>query len=191
VEALVDRSEAGFGPIGMGVNVAGIFELEATLDTSLDSWRRLFEVNALGVFLVSRALGRRMAERGDGALVTVGSNAARTPRIGMGAYAASKSAASTLTRTLGLELAGRGVRCNVVVAGSTRTPMQARFQADMGGEDDSVIRGSLEKFRTGIPLGRIAQPEDVAQAVLFLLSDRSRHVTMAELIIDGGASLTS
>ncbi len=190
VARVVDDVERSSGPIEWGVSVAGVIELGVVTETELDAWRRIFAVNATGVFLVLRALGRRMAGRGGGSLVTVGSNAGLVPRVGMGAYGASKAAASMLTRTLGLELARSGVRCNVVCAGSTRTPMQMRFQGAVGG-DEPVVEGSLEAFRTGIPTGRIAEPEDVADAVLYLLSDRARQVTMTELVVDGGASLRS
>lgn len=185
--AFVSEIEAAGTPIDRVACVAGVLEMASVLETSSHTLRRTLEVNLFGVFAVGRVVGRRMAGRGGGSFVTVGSNAGLVPRVGMGAYAASKSAASMLTRTLGLELARDGVRCNVVCAGSTRTPMQARFQGEAG--DAPVIEGDLESFRTGIPLGRIAEPEDVADVVLYLLSHRSRHVTMAEIVVDGGASL--
>lgn len=188
VDALVDAVEAELGAVEWGVNVAGVLEPASVLDTTRANWRDTMAVNVDGLFHVFRALARRMQPRGRGALVTVGSNAGFLPRQQMAAYAASKAAASMFARTLGLELAPHGIRCNVIAPGSTRSPMQARFQDDVGGEEQ-VIRGSLEAFRTGIPLGRLAEPEDVADAVVFLLSDRARQITMAELTIDGGASL--
>lgn len=188
VEETVATVEDEWGPIEWGVLMAGVIELDSVTGTSVEAWRRMFDVNSLGVFLVSRALGGRMADRGRGSLVAVGSNAGLIPRVRMGAYGASKSAASMVMRTLGLELARSGVRCNVVCAGSTRTPMQMRFQDDVGG-DGPVVDGAPDTFRTGIPLGRIAEPEDVADAVLYLLSDRARHITMTEFMVDGGASL--
>ena len=106
----------------------------------------------------------------------------------MAAYAASKAAASMFTKSLGLELAPHHIRCNVVSPGSTRTPMQEAMWAK-GSSAEAVLRGSLETFRTGIPLGRIAEPEQVADVVLFLLSDRASHVTMADIYVDGGATL--
>lgn len=188
VLAVVEAVEADWGPIERAALVAGIIEVAPALDTPLDDVRRIFEVNTMGVFHVARAVGARMASRSRGSIATVGSNAGLTPRVGMAAYGASKAAASMITRTLGLELARSGVRCNVVCAGSTRTPMQLRFQSGIGG-DGPVIDGSLENFRTGIPLGRIADPADVADAVAYLLSDRARQITLTELVVDGGASL--
>jgi 2,3-dihydro-2,3-dihydroxybenzoate dehydrogenase len=92
------------------------------------------------------------------------------------------------TKCLGLELAAHGIRCNVVSPGSTRTPMQTAMWTQ-GTGPEAVVRGSLETFRTGIPLGKIATAQEVADAVLFLLSDRASHITMADLYVDGGATL--
>ncbi len=188
VERVVARVEETWGPIDLGVNVAGVLSMGTVVETDDEAWRRMFAVNTDGVFHVSRALARRMEPRGRGSIVTVGSNAAGVPRHGMSAYAASKAASTMFMRCLGLELAGSGVRCNVVAPGSTRTRMQESMWTDELGEE-SVIRGSLETYRTGIPLRRIAEPRNVADAVIFLLSDLAAHITMAELYVDGGATL--
>ncbi len=188
VEAVVAEVEEAWGPIDRLACIAGVLEVGPVTEISDDAVRRVFDVNVLGVLAALRPVGARMAQRGGGSVVTVGSNAGLVPRVGMGAYGASKAAASMLTRSMGLELARSGVRCNVVCAGSTRTPMQVRFQSDVGG-DAPVVEGSLESFRTGIPLGRIADPDDVADVVVYLLSDRARHVTLTEVVVDGGASL--
>ena len=106
----------------------------------------------------------------------------------MAAYGASKAAATAYLRSLGLELAPHGIRCNVVSPGSTDTPM---LRGMWSGDDESpaVIAGDAASFRLGIPLGRIARPEDIAQTVLFLCSDAARHVTLHDLRVDGGATL--
>lgn len=188
VERLADRVEAAWGPIDMGVNVAGVLATSNIVDTSDDAWRRVFAVNTDGVFHMGRALGRRMRERRRGSIVTVSSNAGGIPRQGMAAYAASKAAATMFTRCLGLELAPYGVRCNIVAPGSTQTPMLAGMLAEQDGAAQ-LIAGQPERFKTGIPLGKLGTPQDVAQAVLFLLSDRAGHITMADLYVDGGATL--
>jgi 2,3-dihydro-2,3-dihydroxybenzoate dehydrogenase len=187
VEALVAAVERERA-IDLLASVAGVLELAPVLELTDAAWRRTFRVNTDGAFYVARSVGRRMYERASGAIALVGSNAARVPRVQMAAYAASKAATAMFAKCLGLELAERGVRCNVVAPGSTDTPMQrALWRAGNG--PARVIEGSLESYRTGIPMRRIASVEDVAEAVLFLLSDRARQITMQELVVDGGATL--
>uniref|UniRef100_UPI003F49B369 2,3-dihydro-2,3-dihydroxybenzoate dehydrogenase n=1 Tax=Streptomyces chartreusis TaxID=1969 RepID=UPI003F49B369 len=193
VENAVAEAERTHGPLDIVVNVAGILRGAAVVDLEDADWAAVFAVNTNGVFHVSRAAARRMAERGRGSIVTVASNAAGIPRSGMAAYAASKAAAVMFTKCLGLELAPHGVRCNTVSPGSTLTDMQrAMWERSPGGEATgrrAVIEGDLASYRTGIPLGRIAEPSDIADAVAFLVSDRARHITLHDLYVDGGATL--
>lgn len=188
VEALVDRVERDIGPIELLAHVAGVLSTTLVRDTDDVEWRRVFAVNADGPFHLGRALARVMAPRGRGAMVLVGSNAAGVPRHAMAAYAASKAAATMFMRCLGLELAPLGIRCNIVAPGSTRTPMQTGMWVD-GNDEAHTIAGSLETYKCGIPLGKLAEPGDVANTVLFLLSEQAGHITMDELYVDGGASL--
>ncbi|WP_433502100.1 SDR family oxidoreductase [Pseudonocardia halophobica] len=190
VEAAVDRAEAEVGPIAALANVAGVLRTGGVLDLPDTALAESLAVNTIGVWNTGRAVGRRMLARRAGSIVTVASNAAVTPRTGMAAYSASKAAAAALTRALGLELAPH-VRCNVVCPGSTDTPMLRGMWADPTDEStkDRVITGTPGEYRLGIPLQRIADPADVADVVLFLASDASRHVTMQSLTVDGGATL--
>ena len=188
VEALFERIETEDGPIDFVASVAGVLSNVTVDQTSDAEWRRVFAVNADGVFHLGRAASRRMGERGKGAFVTVSSNAAGVPRHAMAAYAASKAAATMFTRCLGLELGPKGVRCNIVAPGSTLTSMQTGMWADEDGAS-RVIAGSPETFKAGIPLQKLATPEDIAEAVVFLLSDRAAHITMTDLYVDGGATL--
>lgn len=188
VRSTVDQVEAQHGPIGMLANVAGVLRLGTVLDLRDDDWAHCFDVNTHGVFHLSRAVASHMQPRRAGSIVTVGSNAAAVPRTQMAAYAASKAAAHQFTLCLGLELAPLGIRCNLVAPGSTDTPMQRQLWTDAQAAE-RIVRGSVESFRSGIPLGRIAAPADVAEAVLFLLSHAARHVTLHTLTVDGGATL--
>ncbi|MFE7131007.1 2,3-dihydro-2,3-dihydroxybenzoate dehydrogenase [Streptomyces sp. NPDC057638] len=188
VTATVARVERELGPLDILVNVAGVLRTGAALDTTDRDWADVFAVNTTGVFHVSRAAVAGMAARGHGCVVTVASNAAGIPRAGMSAYAASKAAAVMFTKCLGLEVAARGVRCNAVCPGSTDTPMQRSLWDGPGGPG-RVIEGDLSAYRTGIPLQRLADPEDIAEAVVYLASDRARHITMQDIYVDGGATL--
>lgn len=192
VEQVVADVECDLGPVDRLVNAAGVIGVGRLLDARSDDVARLFAVNVLGVLNLTRSVGLQMAERGVGAVVTVSSNAASTPRLGIGAYGASKAAATMLTRSLALELAAHGVRCNVVSPGSTDTDMLRATFDDAQPTDEAfarVVRGSAADYRLGIPLGRVADADDVARSIEFLLSDAARHVTMHDLRVDGGATL--
>lgn len=188
VEALVADVEATLGPVTRLVSAAGVLRPAPVLEVALSDVVETFAVNVVGTVLVCRAVAARMVARGGGSIVTVASNAARVPRAGMSVYAASKAAAEMFTRCLALETARYGVRCNVVAPGSTDTPM-LRALWDQGGSESATVDGDLATYRTGIPLGRVASPQDVAQVVAFLLSDDARHMTMQSLTVDGGAAL--
>lgn len=187
VESTVDKVESALGPVGILVNVAGILRPALVAELSDSDWADTFAVNVNGVFHCCRAVSKRMRTRRTGAIVTVGSNAGNVPRQRMAAYAASKAAAAQFTRCLGLELASSGIRCNVVSPGATDTAMQSALW-EGGNGASKVITGDLDSYRTGIPLGRLADPADIADAVLFLVSDRARHITLHDLNVDGGST---
>ncbi|WP_439827317.1 2,3-dihydro-2,3-dihydroxybenzoate dehydrogenase [Aeromonas enteropelogenes] len=179
--------EEGLGPDVL-VNVAGVLatgRLDEVDDVLL---ARTFAVNTFAPFYLMRALAPWFRARRGGAIVNVSSNAAKVPRAGMGVYGASKAALTSLTLTVGLELAPYGVRCNLVSPGSTQTPMLWGMWQDEEGER-RTIAGLPEQFKLGIPLGKLATPADVAACVLFLASDAASHVTLQDLVVDGGATL--
>ncbi|MFF8829495.1 2,3-dihydro-2,3-dihydroxybenzoate dehydrogenase [Streptomyces sp. NPDC015131] len=188
VEAVVAAVEERLGPVDYLVNAAGVLRLGEAVHLTDEDWADTFAVNTTGVFHLCRSVVGRMVPRRRGAVVTVASNAAGTPRTDMGAYAASKAAAAMYTKCLGLEVARYGIRCNVVAPGSTDTPMLSSMWHDETGPRGTV-EGRPESFRVGIPLGRLARPSDVAEAVVFLLSDRAAHITLHDLTVDGGAAL--
>ena len=130
-----------------------------------------------------------MQPRGRGSIITVASNAGRLPRHGMAAYGASKAAAALFTQSLGLELARDGIRCNVVSPGTTRTPMVSGMMQQNGISESGLVQGDVDRFKAGIPLGRLAEPMDIAEVITFLASDAARHVTMADVVVDGGATM--
>ncbi|EHN7256200.1 2,3-dihydro-2,3-dihydroxybenzoate dehydrogenase EntA [Salmonella enterica] len=170
------------------VNAAGILRMGATDALSVDDWQQTFAVNVGGAFnLFSQTMAQFRRQQG-GAIVTVASDAAHTPRIGMSAYGASKAALKSLALTVGLELAGCGVRCNVVSSGSTDTDMQRTLWVSEDAEQQR-IRGFGEQFKLGIPLGKIARPQEIANTILFLASDLASHITLQDIVVDGGSTL--
>ncbi len=170
------------------VNAAGILRMGATDQLSKEDWQQTFAVNVGGAFnLFQQTMNQFRRQRG-GAIVTVASDAAHTPRIGMSAYGASKAALKSLALSVGLELAGSGVRCNVVSPGSTDTDMQRTLWVSDDAEEQR-IRGFGEQFKLGIPLGKIARPQEIANTILFLASDLASHITLQDIVVDGGSTL--
>lgn len=176
------------------VNAAGLLHHGPALECSAQDLEKVLAVNALGVFNTSNAAARHMvADNQDPSLyrqrsiVTLASNAATGPRSLFSAYGASKAFASHYTRSLGLEIGQYGIRANVICPGTTLTPM---LEPIWQGQDLSqeTIAGSPEHYRNGIPLKKIARPEEIASVVHFLLSSASSHITLAELTADGGAT---
>ena len=185
VGELVEAAEAELGPIDCLVHCAGVLYPAPALEATPRQWDDTFAVNARGPFLLTQQVALRMRVRRRGAIVAVSSNAASVPRTSMAVYAASKAALTAAMRCVGLELAPHGVRCNIVSPGSTDTTMLS----SLGASHEQVISGNPSDFKLGVPLGRIAEPLDVARAVRFLLSDEARHITLHDLRIDGGATL--
>ncbi|WP_237225115.1 SDR family oxidoreductase [Rothia nasisuis] len=180
--------------IAGAVNGAGVLAHGPALDLKEVDMQRLIDVNIRGVINVSQAVARAMIQQSpqpidslSRSLLTIASNSAPGPRASLAAYGASKAFASHYTRSLGLEIASAGIRCNVICPGTTKTSM---VKAMWGGKDQSqkAIAGSPELYRLGIPLQRIADPADIAPAAVFLMSQDARHITLQELTIDGGAT---
>lgn len=176
-------------PIDGLVNSAGVLFSCSFEAMTPEIWAKTFNINTSGTFFVSHCVASRMIGRGAGSIVTVASNAGRTPRVNMSAYCASKAAIMMLTKCMGLELGKHGIRCNVVSPGSTNTPMLKAITDDFPERSRNLIDGDLNLYRTGIPLGKIAEPEDIAIGVAFLLSEESHHITLHDLVMDGGATL--
>lgn len=188
VQTAIDDIRTRCGHIDILINGAGVLQFGPVSDISADGWDRTFAVNATGVFVVTTAVLKVMRAQHDGAIVTIASNAARVPRADMAAYCASKAAAAMFTQCVGLEVAGSGIRCNVVNPGSTDTAMLDSMRDPEEGLG-SIIRGNPSRYKLGIPLAKAATPDEIANAVLFLVSDEASHITLAQLTVDGGATL--
>lgn len=176
---LVRDVVAAWGRLDVVVNNAGIWEEDRAGAGDLDTWDRTFALNVRGAYVLTDAAIPSI-EREKGSIVFVSSTAGQRGEAGHSAYAASKGALISYTKSLAAELGPRGVRVNCVAPGWVHTDMTA---AALG---DSESRAEIER---SIPLGRIARPEDVAAAILFLVSDLARHVQGEVLNVNGGSVL--
>jgi len=173
---MIAYTEAEFGKITGLVNNAGITisgaltELDA--ETVMAGWR----TNQLGQLLGMKHIVPALRRNGGGSIVNIGSEAGVRAAPGAIAYSASKAAIAAMSRTAAIELARDGIRVNVVIPGPVDTPMIER----------AAGAGAAEKMGAIIPIGRVGQPEDIASAVLFLLSKNAGFITGAELVVDGG-----
>jgi NAD(P)-dependent dehydrogenase (short-subunit alcohol dehydrogenase family) len=167
--------------IGGLINCAGIYPAAADIEhTSLADWQRVMTVNVTSAFLMCRAVIPLLRQGGGGAIVNIGSVHAIAGALGQPAYAASKAALVGLTRQLAVEYAGDGIRANCVLAGAVDTRITRRAIAESGGESALGLTSDRKS------LGRIAQPNEVAQIVSFLLSPSSSFITGAAITADGG-----
>lgn len=188
VEAISARLKAEAGGLDILVNAAGVLRLGPTEALTSEDWSACMDVNARGAFYLLQQWIPVFKMQRRGAIVNVASNAAHVPRVGMSAYCASKAALAALSHCVALELAPFGVRCNVVSPGSTDTPMLAGMLQNPAGRE-RLIAGLPEQFKLGIPLGKLAAPDDIADVVLYLASDQAGHVTLQDIVVDGGATL--
>ena len=173
-EAVLDRH----GPPTILVNSAGISGTKPAFEITVEDWDAIHETQLRGVFLACQTFGRPMAERGYGKIINLSSTWAVTVHHGRSAYSAAKAGLSHLTAALAAEWAPHGIRVNAIAPTATRTPAaQGRMDAQPGRED---------QLRSMIPLGRIAEPEDVQGAAVFLASQASDFVTGHTLFVDGG-----
>ncbi len=176
-----DRVEAELGPIDAVHNNAGISIVSPLADTTDDVFRRLVDVNLAGSFFVLREAARVMQARRAGAVVNTGSELAILGQAGYVAYTATKGAIVAMTRSAAAELASWGIRVNAVCPGTTKTPM---FLAEFDGAADP--EAELADNAASVAMQRIAEPSEIAEAVVFLLSDRAGYITGTHLIADGG-----
>ena len=185
-EDAVARVFADIGDVDVLVNNAGIAESAPLTKTTLKQWRRHFDVNVTGPFLCTRAVVGGMRSRGAGAIVTVASTAGRIGTPYTSAYTASKHAAVGLMRAVAAELAGTGVRVNAVCPTFVRTELTARSIANIVERTGRTTEEAERALADQTPLGRLLEPNDVADAVVFLASDAAEAITGQALVIDGG-----
>lgn len=163
------------GEVDVLINNAGIFPFASTAEQDPDVYRQLFDINVRAPFFLGAALLPAMAARGRGSVVNVSTSAATLGFPGTAAYAATKAALESLTRTWAVEFRGTGVRVNTVSPGATATESALALADDVA-----------TKLGEATPLGRVAQPEEIAETIVFLASPRAGYVHGQNLIVDGG-----
>ena len=172
--ALVTRVVDEHGRVDILINNAGILRWERMVDTPVESWNEVVAVNQTGVFLGMQAVSAPMIAQHSGAIVNISSVGGMRGASACFTYAATKWAVRGMTKGAAIELGPHGIKVNSIHPGIIDTPM-------MGGHDLDSLASSI-----GVPLGRHAQPEEVARLALWLVSDDNSYSTGAEFVIDGG-----
>ncbi|WP_424140514.1 SDR family NAD(P)-dependent oxidoreductase [Roseomonas chloroacetimidivorans] len=177
VAAAAAIAEERFGGCDILVNNAALLRPGPLATLSLAEWNALISVNLTGYFLCAQAFSAGMRARGRGSIVHIASIAGRHPQGSSGAYSVTKAGVLMLSQQIATEWGRDGIRSNVVSPGLVMTPMSKPFYD---------APGVLEQRSAAVPAGRIGQPEDVRDAVLFLASERAAYVTGEEITVDGG-----
>jgi glucose 1-dehydrogenase len=177
-QRLFEQVQAQLGPLDLLVNNAGRgASVEHSLETPLDEFLNILHINLVSPWLLCQQAARQMLQRGGGVIINITSVHEEIPLAGGAAYDASKAGLRSITRNLGLELAGKGVRIVNIAPGMIATPMN---QEELN--DPEQAREASQK----IPMGRPGRPEEVAAMALFLASDAASYITGSSFFVDGG-----
>lgn len=179
MSAVVQEAVKQFGGLDILVNSAGVRTNGSITEISEEDWDHTIATNLKGVFVVSRLAIPEMIKRGGGVIINIGARSGIAGQAGRAAYCASKGGVITLTEAMAMDYARQKIRVNCVCPGPTRTPMV-----------DTSTPEKIARYATRVPMGRIGEPEDIAQAALYLASDAGSMVTAAILPVDGGMHLT-
>lgn len=181
LQGVVDETLDAFGTIDILVNNAATNPiLGPLLEADLRAWEKIMDVNLKGIFFLTKAAGEVMLEKGKGSIINLSTEAAIRPAPGLGVYSISKAGVDMVTKSFALEWGAKGVRVNGIAPGLVQT----RFSQALWSNDD--IRQAVE---TKIPLGRMAQPDEIACLAVFLASDASSFLTGQTILVDGGSML--
>lgn len=187
VQNLVNETFNTFEDMDVIVNCAGVPQFFTPIEEmSISEWEKIMSVNTKSIFLTTRHLVPYMKKKGKGSIINIASIAGIRARPGLNAYCASKGAAIMLTKALALELAPFKIRVNAINPGPAETPMLGKF---LPGDAQQVEEDKKKIFIDSVPLGTLIQPEDIAQAALYLASDLSKAVTGEIMNVDGGRGI--
>ena len=180
-EAAIEAIAAAIKTCDILVNAAGLVRPGALAELKTAEWEDLLKVNLTGYFLMSRTFTPHLVASGNGSMIHIASISSANPQGSSGAYSVSKAGVVVMSKQLAFELGPKGVRSNTVSPGLVRTPMtEAYYQ----------VGDVAQRRDAAVPVGRVAKPDDIADIVTFLASDRARYITGADLVADGGFSQT-
>ncbi|MBU4283936.1 MAG: 3-oxoacyl-ACP reductase FabG [Nanoarchaeota archaeon] len=177
IKQMVESTVKRFGKIDILVNNAGIYMQKSLTDSTEQDFDRILDINLKGVFLCSKAVVPEMIKQGKGKIINITSIAGQVGFANSSAYCASKGAIINITRELALELAQYKINVNAIGPGVIETPMTKNLLED---------KATKETLLANIPLNRIGKPEDIANAALFLASNKADYITGITLFVDGG-----
>jgi NAD(P)-dependent dehydrogenase (short-subunit alcohol dehydrogenase family) len=183
VEEMVATTLAEFGQIDILVNNAGVVFPGSVIDTDLETWRKIYDVNVTGAYLASRYVIPHMLERQRGAILNISSEAGLKGLKERAAYCTAKAALIGLTKAMAVDHSPDGIRVNALCPGTVLTPMVQNL-LDENPDPDALMERFLSRRCTTF----LGTPEEVAQAALYLVSPEARYTTGAVLAVDGGAS---
>ena len=185
-DALVEETVKRLGRIDVLVNNAGILYSAPAAETTDEQWADTFAVNVTAVFQLARAALNKMIAQGGGSIVNIASESGLNGEPGLTAYCASKGAVVQMTKCMALDHIGDNVRVNSVCPGETRTKMIDDWLDSLEGNIDD----NIEDLAKGLPIRRLARPDEIANAALFLASDEASYCVGTNLSVDGGNAAT-
>jgi NAD(P)-dependent dehydrogenase (short-subunit alcohol dehydrogenase family) len=186
VRESIDRIIGDFSKIDVLVNNAGIMQTKSIFEIEEEDWDRVLNVNLKAMFFLSQAVGQHMVSQGSGSIVNIASVAARAPRPLAIHYGASKSGVLSLTRSMAEFFGSYGIRVNAVCPGAMDTEMIQRIGKERADRFNITPEEAIRDYVGNIPINRLGQPEDIAEMVLFLASDKAGYVSGQALNVCGG-----
>lgn len=182
----VAEVETAFGGIDILVNNAGIFNMASIDRITPEDYRRQYDVNVGGTIFACQAVVPHMKKRGGGAIINFSSQAGRRGEPNIAIYCSTKAAVISLTQSLALELAGDKIRVNAIAPGVIDTPMWDVVDAQFAEYENKPKGQKKREVGEAVPLGRMGDPAEVADPVVFLASDAARYITAQTVNVDGG-----
>jgi D-sorbitol dehydrogenase (acceptor) len=191
VRQLLAAAQRRFGPVDILFNNAAVFDMAPLLESTLEMYQRIFDVNVKGMFLVMQQVLQGMVDAGrTGAIINLASQAGRRGEALVSHYCASKAAVISYTQSAALAMAPHGIRVNAIAPGVVDTPMWAQVDALFARYEGLQPGAKKRAVGLAVPLGRMGLPADLTGAAVFLASDEARYITAQTLNVDGGSVMS-